>query len=275
MLGKLIKHEFKGTYKIFGVLFGSLILLTLLSRFCLYVPFENVVYDMISGLLNIVYVLSIVCISVVSIVIVMLRYNRTMYKDEGYLTHTLPVKPWKYIVSKTITYVVWIMSSIIMMFVSLFIYFVGTKEFDKVIDFFNDVIKVVKNQPQIIVTGIIVLIVCIVQLIVNIISYMSALALGQMFRKHKIFGAVLFYLALNSFMSAVSTWIMAIIPNFMDYVNGMTKRFEKVSTIEELVNIGCNTMNVMMLVSTVILIITGAVYFMITNYMLSKKIELD
>ena len=41
MLGKLIKHEFKETYKIFGILYGAFILLTLISRFSLKLPFDN------------------------------------------------------------------------------------------------------------------------------------------------------------------------------------------------------------------------------------------
>lgn len=275
MLGKLIKHEFKGTYKIFGLLFSALILLTLLSRFCIYIPFDNMIYDFLTGFINIAYMISVFCITLACTVIVMLRFNRNMLKDEGYLTHTLPVKVWQHIVAKVLTYTVWIIASIIMMLFSLFLYFVGTDEFDVVIDFVNSAMEAIEAYPFLITTGIFTLVVCIIQVMVSLLAYMSALSLGQIFRKHKVAGAVFFYFVLNNVMSSMASGIMMLMPDFVDDINDMETKMEEANTIAQIAEIACDIMNVLMLISLVLLIINAVVYFFITNYMLSKKLDLE
>lgn len=126
MLGKLIKHEFKDTYKLICVYYAVLGLLTILGIITV-----KGTYSMQSAsvLLRILMVISVAAYSVmmgilgiVTIMVLCSQFEKTMYGDRGYLTHTLPVKKGEILASKYIVSVVWCIASLFVMFLSLMIY---------------------------------------------------------------------------------------------------------------------------------------------------------
>ena len=275
MLGKLVKHEFKETYKLFGIVYAAFLLLTLVSRFSVNIPFDNILTEFLSIFLNVVYVISIFGLSFAVMIIAMIRFNNKMFKDEAYLTHTIPVKTWQHIASKVFTYSVWVIISAVMMVVSIVLYFIGTDEFDKIMKVIDEIIGVIGDYPVTIVTIVLVAVVCIFQVVANILAFTSALSLGQIFRKHKIAGAVFFYFVLNSVMSTATSYLMYLFPNYLEKMETFEREIEKANTTSEIMNMLCSTMNIMFAYSLVIVILMIVVYFFITNYMLSKKLELE
>ena len=91
MLAKLFKHEIKDLFKksilFFGIVAGLTVLVYIFDSF----KDSNVAIFFASGLLKIGYGISIVGIIIYSIVYPLIRYHKSMLKDEAYLTHTLPV----------------------------------------------------------------------------------------------------------------------------------------------------------------------------------------
>ncbi|MEI3280961.1 MAG: hypothetical protein V8R46_09675 [Eubacterium ramulus] len=73
---------------------------------------------MISGL---IYGLLIVALMIVTIVMVLQRFYKNLLKGEGYLMHTLPVPTWMLVASKVISSLIWILLSIAVLFVSIFV----------------------------------------------------------------------------------------------------------------------------------------------------------
>lgn len=270
MLGKLIKHEFKATVKIFGLLFGALLILTVLTRFCVYIPFDNTVFDILNGLLTVFYVIGVAGLTMFAVVVVVMRFNRSMLRDEGYLTHTLPVKTWQHLMAKGITYTVWIIASVVMMFVSLFLFFVGTDKFSRFLHPFN---KFIHNVDK----GLLILliVVMIFQVIANLYNFFAALSLGQIFTKHKIAGAVLFYFVLNYAMSFLTTGMMMLVPNFVGDVNKMDEKINAAKNLTEIMDAVGNAMYLLLIFGLVANIILTIVYFAVSNYMLSKKLNLE
>lgn len=275
MLGKLIKHEFKETYKLFGILYGAFILLTLISRFSLILPFDNIISEVIGVFLNIVYFISIFGLSLAVTIIVMIRFYHKMMKDEAYLTHTIPVKTWEHIVAKITTYSVWMILSVIMMIASLALYFVGTEEFGDIMEIIEKAVGVVGDYPVLISSIVIGIVLCILQAFANLLMYSAALSLGQMFRKHKIAGAVMFYFVLNYGLSMVSSTLMYLMPGYLDKVEAFEVNVAKADSVKEVVSMVCGTANFIMLYTMIILFIMIGVCFFITNHMLSKKLELE
>ena len=102
MFGKLVKHEFRATARIIPFAFMVTIFLALLH--------------IISSRLNIgiasklsLVLMIIMCIGQVMITFVLLiwRYYKNLYANEGYLTHTLPVQPSQLLWSKLLVGFVW------------------------------------------------------------------------------------------------------------------------------------------------------------------------
>lgn len=275
MLGKLIKHEFKETYKLFGILYGAFILLTLISRFSLKLPFDNIISELIGGLLTLIYIVSLFGLTLAVTIIVMIRFYNKMMKDEAYLTHTIPVKTWEHIVAKITTYSVWISLSVVMMIVSAALYFVGTKEFDKIMGGFEKILEFIGDYPVIYGSIVFALVICILQAFTNLFMYSAALSLGQMFRKHKIAGAVLFYFVLSYGLGGISSALMYIMPGYVEKMEKFEVNLANIESKKEAVSMLCGTANYIMVCALLVALLSIGVCFFITNYMLSKKLELE
>lgn len=269
MLGKLIKYEFKATAKDFGLLFGALIIMTLLARFCVWIPFDNMVFNMLNALMTIFYFVLVFGLTMFSVVIVVMRFNRSMLRDEGYLTHTLPASKWQILAAKGITYIVWIVASFIMMLVSVFLFFVGTKDFEAFKNSFFDFMDNVSMKLLLLLIVVVVL-----QMIANLYSFFAALSLGQMFAKHKIAGAVLAYFILNYAMGFLSSGMMMLIPDSVVDAETMAK-IETAKTFGDLFAAMDNLIYLLLIFALVANIILTVIYFAISNYVLSKKLNLE
>lgn len=110
MLGKLLKYDLKWTYKLLIVFYLLAIFFAIIGR--ILTDIEN------SFILNIIgkicigtTVAMIVNIIINSLMRSWVRFTRNLYKDESYLTHTLPV-------SKSTIYMSKILSGIISIFTS-------------------------------------------------------------------------------------------------------------------------------------------------------------
>ena len=116
MLGKLIKHEFKATGRIFLPLFGALIAVCALSRVLLSMQLN--IPAQIGVFLS---VLMIFCVAIGVVALTIQRFNRNLIGSEGYLTHTLPVSVDSLIWSKLIAAMVWFVAGIITVIVAILI----------------------------------------------------------------------------------------------------------------------------------------------------------
>lgn len=123
MLGKLFKYEFKNTSKIMLTIYAVLIAVTALGMgvmsFDAFQQNNNPVVSIITCLYLLVYVLSIFALLIVTYVYLSIHFYKTMYSTQGYLTHTLPVKPVSTLHVKLLTALVWMLLSMFIMFLSV------------------------------------------------------------------------------------------------------------------------------------------------------------
>lgn len=115
--GRLIKYDLKELFKKHIALY----IVTLLAAFgCWalhilseYVP-DNGITPVVYPVMIAVYVIVCVVLFIVSIVFVILYFRRSMLKDEGYLTHTLPVHVWLIYVCKLISgYIIYLVNFVV------------------------------------------------------------------------------------------------------------------------------------------------------------------
>lgn len=120
MLKKLLKYELKYTYKGLIIFYSLSLLFGVLTR--IFFSFDN------SFILNIIaQVCSGVTISMIANIIInnlirlWIRFKQNLYGDESYLTHTLPVEKKEIYLSKVVTGVVSLFTSILVIGLTLFI----------------------------------------------------------------------------------------------------------------------------------------------------------
>lgn len=121
MLGKLIKHEWKSTYKMGCLMLVAIVILTFLGWLSFQVPmWESLSYregpvswmeilSVMSVFMLIAYVVLLGMVTFGNWIYIGVHFYRTMYTDQGYLTHTLPVTKNQILVSKVLVSGLWML----------------------------------------------------------------------------------------------------------------------------------------------------------------------
>ena len=113
MLLKLLKYDFRAMWKQFSLIWGAALVLALVNRFVLFQDVDSALLSQ-DGLFMFAFMAVIVAMFVIAIIFVVNRFSKGLLGNEGYLMHTLPVRPWHLVASKLICGVVtWIVSGVV------------------------------------------------------------------------------------------------------------------------------------------------------------------
>ena len=120
MLGKILKYDLKWTYKLIVIYYTLALIFSVIGR--VFGEIENsLVCYIISKICFGTAINMIVSSLINSLMRLWARFVRNIYKDESYLTHTLPVEKKDIYASKVISGVICIFTSMIIGVISLFI----------------------------------------------------------------------------------------------------------------------------------------------------------
>lgn len=82
---------------------------------------EATFFVIISGVILILYIIALIGIYCVDFIYLCYHYYKTMYSEQGYLTHTLPVSPVATFGVKIFTFFVWMLTSSVLLACSVLI----------------------------------------------------------------------------------------------------------------------------------------------------------
>ena len=259
MLKKVLKYDFKFLFKTTIPLF---IVTPILALFCRVAIKLGDKLSLLSIPIKFIMVLSIlfmIFLPFVTFIIGIAKFYNSMIKDEGYLTHTLPVKKSTIIFSKIFTSTLFLVIALLISIASIFIAFnIG----NDVLKYVKEILKTVYHKDKLLL--IIAPISVVLGYISEVLIVYAAIALGQKHTKKKLF-SVLYGLGLyglNQFVMSIALYFPAIfVP---DYVSRMENPSSYIGYL-----------NYMFIVISLVYIILIALYFTITNHFMSKKLNLD
>lgn len=273
MLTKLIRYEFRATRRMFIPAFLVVLVLSIANGISLQFCTENM--SLPSGLLLTIYILSLFSVCVLAFVYMIERFYTNLLGDEGYLMFTLPARPSQLIWSKCIVSSIWFILTGIVCSISLVLMVTVLAAADGSFSMFFQglhyglqAIFQFNINPLYFILCAVELFVLSVVYIVNFNMHIYAcLSIGSLSNKHRLLVAFLAYLAfgviqqilviLFSGLSGILHIPMYSITNWMNTVNPST------------------AFQFSMLSAFILVIITTAVYFIITNYILSKRLNLQ
>lgn len=228
MLGKLIKYEWRGLRLPILIMLAVLSCTTVLTCgiiFTINPKYDEVAtgFSMMSLVLSILlYYLGIVGCTIGTMLIIAIRFYKTTYTDQGYLTHTLPVEPKTLLAAKTIAavlcYLLIIVGTIVTVFIILgavYIHITNLSPYDrayvdrKIAETLSDLLYYFKNEYGISFGAFMVFwsISMLVGFISAIMTVLGCVSLGQLYAKHRIIGAILAYfsvMVIQQFISYLS-----------------------------------------------------------------------
>lgn len=263
MLGKLIKQEWKATWKYLILANGGILLFSIIGRIGQYlIPDQNSSLSVLGNIAATVYmsayIFSLIGVFFITHILLIVRYYKNFYTDEGYLMHTLPVSPASKLFSKFIVnftwYIVNLFCTVIALIILLFPF--GEAEiaftaFGKSLDFVSEIL----NAPIWLII-IFFLILGVVSIIHSIMKYYFCISVGANF-SHKIIGAILTYGVLYV-ISQIASVIFLVASSI-----GFTEAP------------GPNHFWILMIFQLMLTLILAVLYTLTTHYMLSKKINLN
>lgn len=116
MLRKLIKYDLLADYKkyfaVYIAMLASSVTMLFFDKMTSWIS-NNVFINVMSAVSAAVFFVLCISVGVMLLVLSTIRFYKNVMRDEGYLTHTLPVPTWKIIASKFISVYIWFFASVI------------------------------------------------------------------------------------------------------------------------------------------------------------------
>lgn len=223
MLGKIIKYEWRATWKVNTLLLGIFWGTTILMQFLSFLPIWN--SDEWSALTAIGMLLLfygvVLCFTIGVPLYLTIRYYKSMYSNEGYLTHTLPITGNQLFLGKLIHFIIWRLITLLSVIFATSMFIIG---FVKIISDEEMSMSVIwKELCQSILElgnygfewhrlGLLLILAGIIYLIYTPLKCMGAVDIGQLWKTHKVAGAIGIFLGIY-FVEKIVTFIVMILYN--------------------------------------------------------------
>jgi hypothetical protein len=233
MLGKLIKYEWKRTSKVGCLLLGAVALITLFGWMAFQTPmwnpdrygYNSVGWLDIFGILTLVlYVVMLVAVTYGITIYMGVHFYKTMYTDEGYLLHTLPVTKHEILGSKVLIDGLWVLILTVSIYLSVFVLFISMVSAVTPKDYtffrflgevgggFNDLFYLlgIDLDQEMILWVVMAVLTCVLTPFSMVATLFGAVSIGQLCAKHRVLMAIVSYVGIIVGESIVGSLIRSI-----------------------------------------------------------------
>ena len=285
MLRKLIKYEWKGVYKMGIILLGVVAFATLLGFLASRSPLwsDVRVYDSFAaGLATTISLFSIMLYMMLlggtvyaMLIYIAVRFYRTMYTDEGYLLHTLPVTKHQILISKLLVSSIWMFITYIAMFASVVFFIMFMMEavspgsvgemmsylpglFDELWRELGNLSGKDRVELAYLLTSLFLSL--LVGIPSGIITIFGAISLGQLFSRHRVLMAILCYVGINIAVSIISNVVRSI-----SYTGIFLYDYDQ----------GIGYLSTLLNSSLVTSLLEGVGFYLLSYFITSKKLNME
>ena len=297
MLGKLMKYEWKNIWKAGTLMLLGMLVVTVIGCVVLRMP-----GGVVTGLLDnndinatqswfvlssfvatlILYVIMLLASTWGMLIFLGIRFYRSMYTDEGYLSHTLPVTANQLFLSKVLVSGVWYLFitigigiSVVALIVSLMTGLLNIGELSSVLtqyngniwefmaDAFYELGRTYEEEMGINLLhyGITLLLTYVAGPFITMVTLFGALTIGQLSSKHKGFMGILVYAGVTILSSIIGSTVQSAFmfgANVANSASGIT-----VST------------NSAYDINVITSLLLAAIMYGVSYYIMNRKLNLD
>lgn len=276
MLRKLYKYDLKSVSLLLVILHAVLLVYTVIGRIGIFIaeraqafvsPEASRLWGIAGAFYIVGFILFILAIVIATVVYLAVRIQKNLFSDEGYLTHTLPVKPTQILWSKVFVIWTWSVIDFICVMISVF----------TLITYKDTLPEILKGASTFFGTlfgsfGFTNWLEEVITLLAGLSQYFGfypllllfAMCLGNLFKSHKIMGTLLSFFGLNIVLSFLSTMITFIIPGLSPFMQA------------NLTQDNLSVYSVRLMIFTLVWnILFSAIFFVGSRYILTKKLNLD
>lgn len=239
------------------------------------------VLNLVSVFTLLLYFIMLAAVAIGIIAYLGLRFYRTMYTSEGYLTHTLPVTEGRLLFAKTFISGIWTLIISLATIVSVFfllVFMVGAllpagytmadfwEEFQ---EFYRQYFSVMLSEmeAELGMNFSLYLIYLIISLVLGsfagIMTLFGAISMGQLFAKHRVLMAIVSYIGISMVRGIFTSVVQAVITGI--YVSGQG---DSPAILGSYINTNS-------IVSLVITLLFGGVLYLVSWLVNTRKLNLE
>ncbi|MDE6407888.1 MAG: hypothetical protein K2K48_06050 [Anaeroplasmataceae bacterium] len=222
MFLKVFKYDFKAIFFKFLPILAIFPVIAVIIRIMSLMNIDGVFVGMIWGALNGLFILGFVLISFYTLVICIMRYTKSLFRDQGYLTHTLPVNKHQLLLSQILADVLMEFISVLVVVLCFFIAYYRPSLLASILTFINEILEIFIPVEKFynIFGGTIVLFVfsIIFSFLQNLFVIYTGIAIGHSFPKNKGILSVVFCIAINyglGFFTGIASLIVGVLGDFV------------------------------------------------------------
>ena len=217
MLGKLLKHEWQSVWKIPAILLGILLVISVFAGTTFFVPIwdsELSGLGILAMLVWMLYYFAVIGVSIGVTLYLAIHFYKTMFTDEGYLTHTLPVTSHALLISKILPMMAWQMLATVAILVSVAIFgnmAILALNSDGLTfrEIYGQIFEVLAEEGffgNMSLIGFITSMLCafLAGIVSGAMMIVGSVSIGQMVGKHKVLGSIGAYFAINTVVQIIS-----------------------------------------------------------------------
>ncbi|MBO4981580.1 MAG: hypothetical protein J6C84_06760 [Lachnospiraceae bacterium] len=285
MLGKLFQHEWKRVYKVECLLLAVLFVFSVAGALMFASPMGNLIFGdggrymteteiffwtmtFITSIF--MYVIVVIGVMYGSMIYLGVNFYRSMYTDEGYLAHTLPVTPHQLLGSKVLVGALWTFIMQVGMAISIFllVFSMVVAEDPTMLGDMKELFAELEvlepdTKGMIIHGGIMYLCAVLVSPFASMSILFGALTIGQLSKKHKGMMGILAYFGImvaNSIITQITQTIGSILAMRMESYSASGYNEVMFYTYD---------------VQILITLLIGAGLYFLSHYIISQKLNLN
>lgn len=267
MLGKLIKHEFKATARVIPVIYLAVLLLFLVGLSAKTMKIQTVLAT--SAFLLMIAVFATI---VVTYGVVIVRYYRSMFGNEGYLTGALPVTSGQLLFSKALVALLWIGCSLLLSILAIFGFVYVVIPDDVTFAQIKQLVLPLWEQYKALVVFMFVSMLAQLVLFIAELYFAIALSNTRSFIKYNIAFSVVWMFVTMLAVNLLETLFLLLIPVSIDLTTGDIA-FK--SMLQDLMGSIASAGNAdhLGIGSLLVDILASVVLFPVTNWMIKRKVS--
>lgn len=263
MLKKLLKYDLLNVYKVLVVFYILAIIFAGFTRIFLNIN-NSTIFNIIGQICSGICISMIFNIIINNIMRVWVRFSKNLYGDESYLTHTLPVNKKTIYLSKFLTSIITMFTSVIMIILSVFIAYYSKEN----LEFVRNLLTSIANIYDSTVVNflLVTFFVFFLELTVLLQAGYTGLILGNKMNNNKLLFSILF-----GFISYIVTQVFTLILIFIAGI--FNQEIMNLFMTNEIANL--EMLNVIMYLAIAIYLLCIIIYYFIDIKIFNKGVNVD
>lgn len=203
MLGKLMKYEWKATWKLLLPANLVIVVMTLIAwlvtNMVEYGTYRSnlQMVDFMEVMVILTYVISMFAVYMGTAIFLIYRFYTSTYGDQGYLLHTLPVDTHHIILAKVIVSAGWLLINSLIMGGSVLILFTAREDaFFTMMEGVMDIMEFMSGEEITMFTLVMTMVAYVFSLFARVLKVAACISLGQLSSNHKLMLSFAWYIGI-------------------------------------------------------------------------------